>query len=657
MDSLFGGTMEGSPDSDLGLRRLPVFLLIDCSGSMAGSKIEAVNYGLKQLQTSMLSDPRMVEMAYISLISYGDSAFQQPLTPLTQFVPPTLTAHGVSAMGAALGLLAKSISYDVIDTGADRKGDYRPLAFLFTDGQPTDDIGAAMADLQALTRGKQPTIYAFGFGSDVNPETLLTLTDNVFLLQELTPQGIVACLGWVESCISKLLNSFSVPLSPSRPLQMPYPSGIPGLVRAGEESPPQAAGNTGPDVPASLRHLAGPRAKELADLSAANLAAGLAPYYSIQLQSPAELMWILHYHKWSGELYSVEEDADLRGVIANGLDLTNIRLARADLTGARLAGATLVAADFVDARLTGVDLVGADCTHVDFSNADLTGAKLERTKLREVKLEAANLDAARLIGTDASGADARMASFRGALLRNVDLSGANLREAIMDQTTRLIEPILNTRTCLGDMQLSDTPLTRVDWRQVPFLGDERLVNEAKRRQRGKSKGNATTSDASVAVAYRVVARAYRGLSIATRNQGLLVAASNFRLREQVLERKASFQEGRILAWIFSWILFIVAGYGERPARSFAAYLLVIVGFGVTYFGIGSGAMGLGTRDAISSPVAALVFSVTSFHGRGFFPGVLALDDPITVLAAIEAVLGLFIEITFIATFTQRFFAR
>jgi hypothetical protein len=38
-------------------------------------------------------------------------------------------------------------------------------------------------------------------------------------------------------------------------------------------------------------------------------------------------------------------------------------------------------------------------------------------------------------------------------------------------------------------------------------------------------------------------------------------------------------------------------------------------------------------------------------------GGLALDDPITILAVVEAILGLFIEITFIATFTQRFFAR
>jgi hypothetical protein len=49
--------------------------------------------------------------------------------------------------------------------------------------------------------------------------------------------------------------------------------------------------------------------------------------------------------------------------------------------------------------------------------------------------------------------------------------------------------------------------------------------------------------------------------------------------------------------------------------------------------------------------------VTSFHGRGFFPGVIRLDDPITVLAASEAVVGLVIEVSLIAAFTQRFFGK
>jgi hypothetical protein len=52
---------------------------------------------------------------------------------------------------------------------------------------------------------------------------------------------------------------------------------------------------------------------------------------------------------------------------------------------------------------------------------------------------------------------------------------------------------------------------------------------------------------------------------------------------------------------------------------------------------------------------ALILSVSSFHGRGFFQPLQSLGDPIAALAAIEAVVGLFIEIAFIATFTQRFF--
>jgi hypothetical protein len=53
----------------------------------------------------------------------------------------------------------------------------------------------------------------------------------------------------------------------------------------------------------------------------------------------------------------------------------------------------------------------------------------------------------------------------------------------------------------------------------------------------------------------------------------------------------------------------------------------------------------------------LVLSISSFHGRGLFPNGLRLGDPIAILAAVEAIIGLRIEITFIATFTQCFFAR
>ena len=56
-------------------------------------------------------------------------------------------------------------------------------------------------------------------------------------------------------------------------------------------------------------------------------------------------------------------------------------------------------------------------------------------------------------------------------------------------------------------------------------------------------------------------------------------------------------------------------------------------------------------------LGSVVFSMTSFHGRGFFPGGITLDDPLTVLAAFEAFVGLLIEVTFIATLTQRLFGK
>ena len=43
----------------------------------------------------------------------------------------------------------------------------------------------------------------------------------------------------------------------------------------------------------------------------------------------------------------------------------------------------------------------------------------------------------------------------------------------------------------------------------------------------------------------------------------------------------------------------------------------------------------------------------SFHSRGFFPGGIALDDPLTILAAFGAFVGLLIEVTRIAVLTQR----
>ena len=55
-------------------RRLPVYLLLDCSGSMVGEPIEAVKNGVKHLLEELKGSPQALETAYISVITFDSTA-------------------------------------------------------------------------------------------------------------------------------------------------------------------------------------------------------------------------------------------------------------------------------------------------------------------------------------------------------------------------------------------------------------------------------------------------------------------------------------------------------------------------------------------------------------------------------------------------------
>ena len=55
------------------IRRLPVYLLLDCSGSMSGEPIEAVKQGIKALLTELKGDPQALETACLSVITFNST--------------------------------------------------------------------------------------------------------------------------------------------------------------------------------------------------------------------------------------------------------------------------------------------------------------------------------------------------------------------------------------------------------------------------------------------------------------------------------------------------------------------------------------------------------------------------------------------------------
>ena len=93
------------------MRRLPVYLLHDTSGSMYGEPIEAVKNGVQTLISTLRSDPYALETAFISIITFNSSAQQvRPLTELASFQQPSIDASGCTALGEALNLLAQKLT-------------------------------------------------------------------------------------------------------------------------------------------------------------------------------------------------------------------------------------------------------------------------------------------------------------------------------------------------------------------------------------------------------------------------------------------------------------------------------------------------------------------------------------------------------------------
>lgn len=182
------------------MRRLPVYLLLDTSGSMYGEPIESVKNGVQTLIASLRQDPYALETAYLSIITFDSSARQvTPLTELASFQQPNLGASGCTALGGALELLAQKIDSEVTKTTVDVKGDWRPLVFIMTDGEPTDSITKGLAEFKKRKCGM---VVACAAGQGANTNTLKQITENVVQLDTADSATIKAFFKWVTASIS-----------------------------------------------------------------------------------------------------------------------------------------------------------------------------------------------------------------------------------------------------------------------------------------------------------------------------------------------------------------------------------------------------------------------------------------------------------------------
>ena len=184
-------------------RRLLAYFLLDTSGSMRGEPIAALNNGFNGLISMLRSDPQAIDSLHISVITYDREVTNLvPLVDLVSFHPIEIKCpdSGPTHTGEALQMVYDLVNKELVKGSPDRKGDWKPLLFVFTDGKPSDlqKYREIVPKIRALDFG---VIVGCAAGPKAEVSFLQDLTDNVVKLDTTDASTLKTFFQWVSSSI------------------------------------------------------------------------------------------------------------------------------------------------------------------------------------------------------------------------------------------------------------------------------------------------------------------------------------------------------------------------------------------------------------------------------------------------------------------------
>ena len=183
------------------MRRLPVYFLIDVSESMVGDEINSVEEGMSNVVQELKKDPYALETVYISIIVFaGKAKTLTPLTDIITFYPPKFSIGSGTNLSDGLGQLMFEMQKNHVATTPDKKGDWKPIVFLFSDGAPTDKPHNAINEWNQKWKNRS-NLIAISLGDAESVSQLKDLTQDVFVLSDTNQIAYKSFFKWITASI------------------------------------------------------------------------------------------------------------------------------------------------------------------------------------------------------------------------------------------------------------------------------------------------------------------------------------------------------------------------------------------------------------------------------------------------------------------------
>jgi len=155
--------------------RVPVCLVLDCSGSMTGDPIEELRVGVEKFIKEVADNAYAKDSAEICVVTFGGHVeclldFENVETQSQNI--PLFSASGGTPMDQAVNMALDNLQkrkQEYKDNGVDY---YQPWMVLMTDGQPTENISTSTMRTQDLVNNDKLTVFPVGIGDQADMDEL-----------------------------------------------------------------------------------------------------------------------------------------------------------------------------------------------------------------------------------------------------------------------------------------------------------------------------------------------------------------------------------------------------------------------------------------------------------------------------------------------------